>query len=91
MSPERDGLEARVPGGKECHRHDINNPEHPRFSCDDPGECVDNNGGIDKTQTAKQIQLFAGLCGGNRPVSRSGFTAKLNCRTDLCHKRFITN
>ena len=89
MSPERDGLEARVPGGKECHRHDGNNLEHPKFSCDDPGECADNNGGRDKTQTAKQIQHFAGVFGGNRHVSRSVFTAKLNFRTDLCHKRFI--
>ena len=64
MSPERDGLEARVPGGKEFRRHDGNNPEHPRFSCDDPSECANNNGGIDKTQTATQIQHFAGLCGG---------------------------
>ena len=33
-----------------------------------------DNGGKDKTQIAKQIQHFAGLFGGNRPVSRSGFT-----------------
>ena len=52
MSPERDGLEARVPGGIECLRHDGNNPEHPKFSCDDPDECAGNNGGKDKTQTA---------------------------------------
>ena len=91
MSPERDGLEAKVPGGKECLRHDGNNPEHPKFPCDHPDECAGNNGGKDKTQTAKQIQHIAGVFGGNRPVSRSGFTANFHFRTDLCHKRFICN
>ena len=91
MSPERDGLEARVPDGKEYLHHAGNNPEHPKFSCDDHDECAGNNGGKDKTQTAKQIQHFAGLFGANRPVSRSGFTANFHCRTDLCHNRFISN
>jgi len=91
VSPERDSLEARVPIGKECLGLDSNNLEHPKFSCDDPDECLGDNGGEDKTQTAKQIQHFAGLFGGNRPVSRSGFTANFYCRTDLCHKWCISN
>jgi len=55
MSHERDGLEARVPGGKSCLRHDSYNPEHPKLSCDDPDECASDNGGEDKTQTPEQI------------------------------------
>ena len=55
MSHERDGLEAGVPGGKDCLRHDSNNPKHPKLSCDDPDECAGDNGGKDKTQIAKQI------------------------------------
>ena len=84
MSHERDGLEARVPGGTECLRHDSNSHEHPKLSCDDPDECVGDNGaGRDETQIANQIQHFAGVFGGNRPVSRSGFTANFHCRTDF--------
>ena len=32
MSHERDGLDAGVPGGKDCLRHDCNNPERPKHS-----------------------------------------------------------
>ena len=67
--------------------HDSNNPEHSKVPCDDPDECAGDNGNKDKIQTAKQMQHFAGLFGGNRPVSRSGFTANFHWRTDLCHKR----
>ena len=55
MSHERDGLEAGVPGGKDCLRHDSNNPEHPKLSCDDRDEYAGDNGGKDKTQIAEQI------------------------------------
>ena len=55
MSHERDHLEGRLPGGKNCLRHDSTNPEHPKLSCDDPAECAGDNGGEDKTQIAKQI------------------------------------
>ena len=55
MSHDRDGLEAGVPERKDCLRHDSNNPEHPKLSCDDPDECASDNGDKDKTQTAKQI------------------------------------
>ena len=55
MSHERDGLEAGVPGGKDRLRHDSNNPEHPKLSCNDPDECAGDNGGKHKTQIAKQI------------------------------------
>jgi len=53
MSHERDDLEARVPGGKNCLRHDSNNPEPPKLSGDDRNECAGDNGGEDKTQIAK--------------------------------------
>jgi len=53
MSHERDDLEAREPGGKNCLRRDSNNPEHPKLSCDDRNECAGDNGGEDKTQIAK--------------------------------------
>jgi len=53
MSHERGGLEARVPSGKNCPRHGSNNAEHLKFSCDDRDECAGDNGGEDKTQTAK--------------------------------------
>ena len=55
MSHERDGLEAGVPGGNDCLRHDSSNPEHPKLSGNDPYECAGDNGGKDKTQPAKQI------------------------------------
>ena len=55
MSQKRDGLEAGVPGGKDCLRHDSNNPEHPKLSSDDPDECAGDNGGKDKTNTTKQV------------------------------------
>jgi len=32
MFHERDGLEAGVPGGKECLRRDSSNPEHLNFN-----------------------------------------------------------
>jgi len=91
MSHERDGLEAGVPGREDCLRHDYNNPKRPKLSGDDPDECAGDSSGKDKTQIAKQIQHFAGLFGGNGPVSGSGFTADLNCGANLCHKRFISN
>ena len=53
MSHERDGLEARVAGGKNRLRYDSNNPEPPKLSCDDRNECAGDNGGEDKTQIAK--------------------------------------
>ena len=53
MSHEQNGLEARIPGGKSCLRHDSNNLEHPKLSCDDPDECGGDNGGEDKIQFAK--------------------------------------
>ena len=90
MSNERGGLEAGVPSRKNWLRHVSNNPEHPKLSCDDPDECAGYNGGKDKIQIAKQIQHFAGLFGGNRPVGRSGFTAVFHRGTDLCHKWFIS-
>jgi len=31
MSHERDGLEATGPNGKDCPRHDSNNPELPNL------------------------------------------------------------
>ena len=34
-------------------RHDSNNPERPKLSCDDRDECAGDNGGEDKTQIAK--------------------------------------
>jgi len=40
--------------------HDSNNPAHSKVPCDDPDECAGDNGSKDKTQTAKQIQHFAG-------------------------------
>jgi len=46
-------LEAKEPGGKDCLRHDSNNPEHPKLSCDDRDECAGDNGGEDKTQIAE--------------------------------------
>ena len=49
MSHERDGLEAGVPGGKDHLRHDSNNPEHPKPSCDDSDECAGDNCGEDTT------------------------------------------
>ena len=49
MSHERDGLEAGLPGRKNCLCHDSNIPEHPNLSC----ECAGDNGGEDKTQIAK--------------------------------------
>jgi len=52
MSHVRECLEARVPDGKKCLRHDSNNSEHPKLSCDDPDECAGDNGGEDKTQMA---------------------------------------
>ena len=56
LSHERVGLEAGVPGrGKDWFRHNSNNPEHPKLSCDDPDECAGDNGFKDKTKTAKQI------------------------------------
>jgi len=55
MPHERDGLEAGVPGGKDCLRPDSNNPEHPKLSCDDPDERAGYSGCKDKTQIAKQI------------------------------------
>jgi len=91
MSYEQDGLEAGVPGGKDCLLHDSNNPERPKLSCDDPDECAGDNGGKDKTQIAMQIQHFAGLFGGNRSLGRSGFTTDSHRGRDLCHKRFISN
>ena len=53
MSHEQDGLEGEVRGGKSCLRHGSNNPEHPKPSSDDPGECAGDNSGKDKTQIAK--------------------------------------
>ena len=53
MSHERDGLEARIPGGKSCIRHDRNSPKHPELFCDDRDECAGDNGGEDKTQIAE--------------------------------------
>jgi len=91
VSHERDGLEPRVPVGKDRLLHDSNNPERPKLSCDDPDECAGDNGGKDKTQIAKQIQHFAGLFGGNRPVSGGGVTAEFHCGSHLCHERFISN
>ena len=55
MSQKRDGLEAGVRGEKDCHRHDSNDPEHPKLSCDDRDECAGDNGGKDKNKTAKQV------------------------------------
>ena len=55
MSHERDCLEAGVLGRKDCLRHDSNNPERPKLSCDDSGECAGDNGGKDKTLVVKQI------------------------------------
>jgi len=53
MSHERDGLEVRVPGRKNCFHRKSNNPEHPKLSCDNRDECASDNGGEDKTQIAK--------------------------------------
>ena len=53
MSHERDGLRTRKPCGKDCLRHNRNNPEHPKLSCNDRNECAGDNGGEDKTQIAK--------------------------------------
>ena len=83
MSHERDGLEAGVPGGKDCLSHDSNNPEHHKLSCDDLDEYAGDNGGKDKTQIAKQILHFVGLFGENRPVSKSCFTAEFHRGTDI--------
>jgi len=63
MSHEQDGLEARVPGGKNCLHHDSNHdPDHR--SCDDPDECVGDNGSENKTQTARQIQRYLACLAG---------------------------
>ena len=43
MSHEQEGLEAGVPGWKDCLRLDSNNPERPKLSRDDPDECVGDN------------------------------------------------
>jgi len=53
MCHDRDGLEARIPEGKNSLRHDSHNLEHPKLSCDDRDECAGDNGGEDKTQIAK--------------------------------------
>ena len=65
MSHERDGLEAGIPGGKDCLRHDSSNPEHPKLSCDDPDERAGNRVAV-KTRPRLQSKyniLLASLAG----------------------------
>ena len=64
MSHEQDGLEGEVRGGKSCLHHGSNNPEHPKPSCDDPGECAGDNGGKDKTQIQSKYNILPACLAG---------------------------